>query len=60
MKRSNNTVIGIDVGGPHKGFHAVVLCEGKYPVTFIPGFGYLMVMFPSRRPSVTMPSVVSR
>lgn len=29
MKRSNNTVIGIDVGGPRKGFHAVVLREGK-------------------------------
>lgn len=28
MKRSNNTVIGIDVGGERKGFHAVVLREG--------------------------------
>ncbi len=28
MNRSSNTVIGIDVGGPRKGFHAVVLREG--------------------------------
>jgi predicted nuclease with RNAse H fold len=27
MPHSNNTVIGIDVGGARKGFHAVVLCE---------------------------------
>ncbi len=29
MKHVNNTVIGIDVGGPRKGFHAVVLREGQ-------------------------------
>ena len=29
MTHSNNTVIGIDVGGPRKGFHAVVLREGE-------------------------------
>lgn len=29
MKRSNNTVIGIDVGGARKGFHAVVMREGQ-------------------------------
>jgi len=29
MSHSNNTVIGIDVGGPRKGFHAVVLREGE-------------------------------
>ena len=29
MKRSNNTVIGIDVGGSRKGFHAVVLRDGN-------------------------------
>jgi predicted nuclease with RNAse H fold len=28
MKRSNNTFIGIDVGGPRKGFHAVVMRDG--------------------------------
>ena len=28
MNHSNNTVIGIDVGGQRKGFHAVVLREG--------------------------------
>jgi len=28
MTRSNNTVIGIDVGGARKGFHAVVMREG--------------------------------
>ena len=29
MTYSTNTVIGIDVGGPRKGFHAVVMREGK-------------------------------
>lgn len=29
MTRSNNTVIGIDVGGARKGFHAVVLRDGE-------------------------------
>jgi hypothetical protein len=29
MTYSNNTVIGIDVGGARKGFHAVVLREGE-------------------------------
>jgi len=29
MPHSTNTVIGIDVGGPRKGFHAVVLREGE-------------------------------
>jgi len=29
MKHSNNTVIGIDVGGARKGFHAVVMRDGN-------------------------------
>jgi predicted nuclease with RNAse H fold len=26
----NNVVVGIDVGGPKKGFHTVALCDGRY------------------------------